>query len=80
MLSELDRLESALGAAPGGWSGHREVTARLEALLGRWRDRHAAAPAADLEADLAPDLAPDRLDTATSDEVIDFIDRELGIS
>ncbi|WP_207945542.1 type I polyketide synthase [Actinomadura sp. 7K534] len=80
VLSELDRLESALGAAPGGWSGHREVTARLEALLGRWRDRHAAAPAAALEADLAPDLAPDRLDTATSDEVIDFIDRELGIS
>ncbi|MFV2216081.1 SDR family NAD(P)-dependent oxidoreductase [Actinomadura sp. LOL_016] len=70
VLGELDRLETALGAAPGGWSGHQEVTARLEALLGRWRDRHAdaASPTAD------------RLETATSDEVIDFIDRELGIS
>ncbi|TDE34841.1 type I polyketide synthase [Actinomadura sp. 6K520] len=73
VLSELDRLETALGAAPGGWSGHREVTARLEALLGRWRDRHAGAPAAD--------PGTDRLDeAATPDEVIDFIDRELGIS
>ncbi|TDC98000.1 SDR family NAD(P)-dependent oxidoreductase [Actinomadura sp. 7K507] len=82
VLSELERLESALGAAPGGWSGHREVTARLEALLGRWRDRHAAVPAADPEAERLESerLERGRLEAATSDEVIDFIDRELGIS
>ncbi|QKG20163.1 type I polyketide synthase [Actinomadura verrucosospora] len=70
MLSELDRLEAALGAAPDGWSGHEEVTARVEALLGRLRERHAGGGAP----------ATGRLETATSDEVIDFIDRELGIS
>ncbi|WP_173267511.1 type I polyketide synthase, partial [Streptomyces pacificus] len=69
LTSELDRLEAALAA--GTTEDHRlsGVAARLRNLLARYGD--CAAP--DEEAEVA-----DRLSAASADEVLAFIDNELG--
>ncbi|TYB44905.1 type I polyketide synthase [Actinomadura chibensis] len=82
VLAEADRLETAL-SAPGLTAAdlpdgaHARITARLEALLRAWQDRHerhdgAAAPD---DAGRARDL-----DSASDSELFAVLDEELGIS
>ncbi|WP_037075679.1 type I polyketide synthase [Pseudonocardia spinosispora] len=71
VFPELDALESVLSGIPAGSDIRADVTARLQTVLSKW-----------ISADAGPqeNEAVDKLDAATADEVIDFIDRELGVS
>ncbi|WP_239133246.1 phosphopantetheine-binding protein, partial [Paractinoplanes durhamensis] len=69
LRAELDRLEAALAAAPDS-EDEDLVSARLEELVARWKQRRVPAAAA---------AVGDRLETATTDEVLAFINDELGI-
>ncbi|KAK1178067.1 type I polyketide synthase [Streptomyces sp. NBS 14/10] len=71
VLGELARLESTLSALALPEADARAVTDRLEGLLAQWKA--ASAPSAE-------DNATDRLTLATADEVLAFIDNELGTS
>ncbi|OMI37204.1 acyl carrier protein, partial [Streptomyces sparsogenes] len=77
VLSRLTGLEETLAAltAPGGngsaGAGPGQVTARLEALLAAWKAAHATGPNGG--------SAAERLEAATTDQVLDFIDKELGV-
>jgi NADPH:quinone reductase-like Zn-dependent oxidoreductase/malonyl CoA-acyl carrier protein transacylase len=71
VLAELDRIESALTAAAAEPTAHQEITARLELLMSFWRTS--------LPAPAAPDLA-DRLQSATADEVLRYIDNEFRLA
>ncbi|MEU1669267.1 SDR family NAD(P)-dependent oxidoreductase [Streptomyces sparsogenes] len=71
VLGELARLESTLSALDLPEADARAVTDRLEGLLAQWKA--ASAPPAE-------DNAADRLTLATADEVLAFIDNELGSS
>jgi len=75
VLAELGRLESALTTASVADGTRAEVTARLQTLLSRWLD--APDPAGDPAG--TADVAG-RLEAATADEVLAFIDTELGAS
>ena len=71
LLGELDRLESSLlGLAPDGEENGR-ITSRLEAVLAKWKGMQSSAGA---------QTAADRLQAATPDEVLEFIENELGVS
>ncbi|MFC9946571.1 phosphopantetheine-binding protein [Streptomyces pratensis] len=67
----LDRLEAMLAEE---WDGAEasKVTARLETLLVRWRDRSKTGGEAGSDGD-------DVLDSATDDEVLRYIDDEFGL-
>ncbi|MEW9534737.1 SDR family NAD(P)-dependent oxidoreductase, partial [Microbispora sp. NPDC049125] len=70
-LEELDRLEAALSAVgPDDHDVRSTITTRLKALMSQWN----AAPAVD-----GGDVA-ERLQTANADELLHFIDQELGMS
>ncbi|MEU5785934.1 SDR family NAD(P)-dependent oxidoreductase [Micromonospora lupini] len=71
ILAELDRIEAAL-ADTSGWddSTRGGITGRLESLLARCRP----------SADLTVDEVVDRIQTASHDEIFEFIDRDLGRS
>ncbi|WP_425543507.1 SDR family NAD(P)-dependent oxidoreductase [Streptomyces luteireticuli] len=74
VLGELDRLAvtlSSTGAADDA-TAHAEITSRLQALLSEWKDRHAPAGTEDASTKLSA--------ATTADEVLNFIDIELGIS
>jgi polyketide synthase 12 len=71
LLDELDRLETALATADADTDGHAEVAARLQAVLARWTDRRKSEPAV---------TAAQQLSDASADELLDFIDNELGMS
>ncbi|MGY0063230.1 beta-ketoacyl synthase N-terminal-like domain-containing protein [Streptomyces sp. LZ34] len=71
VLGELARLESTLSALDLPEADARAVTDRLEGLLAQWKA--ASAPPAE-------DDTTDRLTLATADEVLAFIDNELGTS
>ncbi|MFI0901910.1 SDR family NAD(P)-dependent oxidoreductase, partial [Streptomyces sp. NPDC020983] len=71
VLGELARLEGALAQLDLPEADARAVTGRLEGLLAQWKA--ASAPPAE-------DSAADRLALAGTDEVLAFIDRELGSS
>ncbi|WP_067470167.1 type I polyketide synthase [Actinomadura macra] len=73
VLDGLARLESTLTAAEN--LDADAVTARLEALLARWKAARAPA-AANGGGD---DDAADRLRTADAGQILDFIDNELGV-
>jgi acyl carrier protein len=67
-LRQLDRLEAELLGMQEGERSRDEVTRRLEQILARLTDRPStAAPA-----------AASRIRSATTAEVLDFIDNELG--
>jgi polyketide synthase 12 len=74
VLGELARLESRLSALDLPEADTRAVTDRLEGLLAQWKA--ASAPTATE----TEDNAADRLTRATADEVLAFIDNELGTS
>ncbi|MFG2001959.1 SDR family NAD(P)-dependent oxidoreductase, partial [Spirillospora sp. NPDC048911] len=70
-LDEVARLEGVLGALPDDGMDSGSVTARLEALLGNWKaSRDGAGDAS----------AAERLESANVDQVLDFVDNELGLS
>jgi polyketide synthase 12 len=71
LLAELARLESAFTAVTADEAGHATVARRLENLLAAWKE---TGPAQRKE------TAGDRLKSASADEVLDFINSELGIS
>ncbi|MFS8204680.1 beta-ketoacyl synthase N-terminal-like domain-containing protein, partial [Streptomyces sp. CWNU-52B] len=81
-LSELDKLEALLMAVPADepadeGAGHAEIATRLNAILARWNK--ARTPARSDATAGGTDLAT-AIETATENEVFDFIDRELGRS
>ncbi|WP_174551020.1 polyketide synthase dehydratase domain-containing protein, partial [Actinomadura macra] len=71
LLSELARLEAALTGADVRDGERDAVTARLEGLLAKWKHT----PGHE-----AGDGAVDRLREASAEQVLDFIDNELGVS
>jgi acyl carrier protein len=70
VLAQLDRLESMLTAVPAEDVEAARITARLEAVLSKWKEVR--------ERDGGTTVA-DQLDSSTDDEVFDFIGKELGI-
>lgn len=71
MLGEIDRLESALASVGTDGQDDGTITTRLELLLAKWKEAQNSAARASVA---------DRLQAATPDEVLDFIDNELGVS
>ncbi|WP_344535917.1 beta-ketoacyl reductase, partial [Streptomyces albiaxialis] len=89
VLDELARLEGTLGAAALKGGDARAVTSRLEALLSRWRAAQAEAGAAAVNGDGGNGSGSDgsndtgaatQLQDATADQLLNFIDNELGAS
>ncbi|MEV7192773.1 type I polyketide synthase [Streptomyces sp. NPDC093510] len=71
VLQEVARVEHALSAAVAQGLDEAAVAARLEALLARFTATTGAAADGD--------DAVDQLETATAEQVLDFIDNELGV-
>jgi acyl carrier protein len=71
LLAELDGLEKSLaGAAPDDEDRGR-ITARLQALLAQWNDDRGPEDGAGVA---------DEIESATDDDLFDFIGKEFGIS
>jgi acyl carrier protein len=69
VLTELDRLEAVLAAAPALNGDTSRITARLEAVLRSWRDARDGAEAGE----------PDDFASATDDELFQALDNlEIG--
>ncbi|TDC97026.1 SDR family NAD(P)-dependent oxidoreductase, partial [Nonomuraea deserti] len=73
ILAELDRIEARLAVMAAGCDTAGEITSRLEQLAFSWKERHH-------EADTAAEDVAGQLSSATADEIINFIDSELGLS
>ncbi|MFG2007414.1 beta-ketoacyl synthase N-terminal-like domain-containing protein [Spirillospora sp. NPDC048911] len=73
LLGEVARLESALSAADVDESDVGAVTARLEQLLEMWKRARRTADEEDAD-------AADRLKSASAEQVLDFINNDLGVS
>ncbi|MFJ6486835.1 phosphopantetheine-binding protein, partial [Streptomyces sp. NPDC091682] len=69
LLAELDRLEAALTASEPDEHTRAAVSLRLRHLLEKWRAGDEDAASADVA---------ERIESATTDEVLAFIDNELG--
>jgi acyl carrier protein len=67
----IDRLENALADVSADSDIRADVTVRLQTLLSKWMSTYETA---------AADSVAGRLQSATADEVLDFIDKELGVS
>ncbi|WP_037663602.1 SDR family NAD(P)-dependent oxidoreductase, partial [Streptomyces aurantiacus] len=72
-LRELDRLEAGLGSIAPDDSSRMRITMRLEALMSKWKG-------AEVEESAEGEAVSSRLESASADEVFDFIDKELGMS
>ncbi|WP_053733775.1 type I polyketide synthase [Nocardia sp. NRRL S-836] len=70
VLAELDRLEASLLAVDGNGGGHLTIMLRLEELLSTF-SAATSGPGDAADGDLAD---------ASVDEVVDFLERELGLS
>jgi polyketide synthase 12 len=70
VLDEVARLEGVLAAVPGNGFDPEAITARLEALLAGWKASR----------DRMGGDATERLEAASADQVLEFIDNELGLS
>ncbi|WP_329424278.1 SDR family NAD(P)-dependent oxidoreductase [Streptosporangium sp. NBC_01495] len=68
VLAVVDQLESVLSAADLNGS-HPRITARLEALLRKWRERHS---------DAEPETVEDGYDAVSDEELFLALDTELG--
>nr|AAO65797.1 monensin polyketide synthase module 2 [Streptomyces virginiae]ANZ52460.1 MonAII [Streptomyces virginiae] len=83
VLLEVARVEHTLSAAVPHGLDRAAVAARLEALLARCTATTAATGAAGAavegDGDSDGDGAVDQLETATAEQVLDFIDNELGV-
>ncbi|WP_456356043.1 type I polyketide synthase [Actinomadura macrotermitis] len=71
LIGEVDRLEASFSALAPEDATRALVTARLEALLRRWRDPSGPVPSEDPVADL---------ESATDGELFEVLERELGLS
>ena len=69
VFAELDQLDSALSEIPADSDIRASITVRLQAVLSKWMS--AQCPKKD--ADVA-----EKLQSATADEVLDFINKEFG--
>ncbi len=71
LLAELDKVESMLTGSAAAEDEHARITARLEAVLARWREvrDEAAGGVAVIE----------KLEESSDDEVFDFLGKEFGI-
>ncbi|WP_444546167.1 SDR family NAD(P)-dependent oxidoreductase [Streptomyces mashuensis] len=74
LLTELDRLAASLGTALSDDDARSHVTARLQALLAKVNES-ARNPEDEPGADVAEEL-----ESATDDDLFDFIGKEFGIS
>ncbi|MEV4826371.1 SDR family NAD(P)-dependent oxidoreductase [Micromonospora sp. NPDC049274] len=70
LLAELDRIEAALTAAAGTATSRDTITERLRQLSSTWRKQ-----TRDAESDVSG-----QLENASADEVLRFIDSELGLA
>ncbi|MDT3400316.1 SDR family NAD(P)-dependent oxidoreductase, partial [Streptomyces sp. B1866] len=71
LLAELARIESAFAAVAADDAERAVISRRLEGLMATWKE---------LGAEKREATAADRLESASADEVLDFINNELGIS
>jgi acyl carrier protein len=69
LLAELDRLEELLAAAPPGDAANSGVALRLQRLMDKWRAAEASSGPADVT---------DQIERASTSEIFDFIDHQLG--
>ncbi|MFE3551991.1 type I polyketide synthase [Streptomyces kronopolitis] len=74
-LAELDRLEDVLADVAQDDPQRARIASRLQTLLAKWSERAEADTAADDGA-----VVSDRINSATADEIFDFIDNDLGMS
>ncbi|WP_453083005.1 SDR family NAD(P)-dependent oxidoreductase [Streptomyces naganishii] len=76
LLAELDRLEASLTAvALPDDDGRSQITARLQELLAKWGDGRKAT-----EDEAAAAEVAEEIESATDDDLFDFIGKEFGIS
>ncbi|WP_273699979.1 type I polyketide synthase [Actinomadura graeca] len=80
VLDEVARLEGTLDGLVAADLDRGVVTARLEELLTRWRGASRPPDGADGAGGANGASAAERLGVATADQVLDFIDNELGMS
>ncbi|MFI9080766.1 type I polyketide synthase, partial [Streptomyces sioyaensis] len=74
-LAELDRLEDLLAAVAQDDPQRARIASRLRTLLTKWHEPE------DTEAVTQDDAGvSDRINSATADEIFDFIDNDLGMS
>jgi acyl transferase domain-containing protein/acyl carrier protein len=71
VLAELDQLELTLSAIPEGSDMRTEVTARLRTVLSKW---------VGAQDDATTEAVAGKLQSASNDEVLSFINKELGVS
>ena len=71
VLAELDRLEAMLDASAGETTESAAITARLEAVMSRWKAA---------QEQKGSTSVVEKLDSSTDEEMFDFIGKELGIS
>ncbi|MFD7924187.1 type I polyketide synthase [Streptomyces sp. NPDC059740] len=76
VLSGLDQLETALADVPGGSASRKDITARLRAVLAHWLGDGTT----DRSTEQQQEAVAGRLDDASAVEVLDFINKELGLS
>ncbi|MBV6699438.1 SDR family NAD(P)-dependent oxidoreductase [Kitasatospora aureofaciens] len=72
VLDDLDRLESSLsGSAAPDQDTSERITRRLQSILSKWIEKQGAAESGSGEVEL---------ESATPDQVFEFLDKELGLS
>ncbi|MFJ1991641.1 type I polyketide synthase [Streptomyces asiaticus] len=74
ILGELDRIEAAMATISADDVDRPRITTRLQTLLLKWGEAEQESPTSGKKA------VSDKIQSATSDEIFDFIDKELGIS
>jgi len=70
VLAELDKLESMLSAVAEESTEAASITARLEAVMSKWKETRER---------MGDITVAKKLESSTDDEVFDFIGKELGI-
>jgi acyl carrier protein len=70
VFTELDQLESILSRIPTDSDMRTSVTARLQTILSQWMGA---------QDDANSNTVASRFQSATADEVLDFIDKEFGV-
>ncbi|MFF4607922.1 type I polyketide synthase [Streptomyces sp. NPDC001339] len=78
VIDELDRLEAAMAAGPDDENLRMRVEMRLKSLLSTWGDDTAPAPAPVPAADSGSAVSS-QLESASAEEVLSFIENELGL-
>ncbi|GCD95688.1 type I polyketide synthase [Embleya hyalina] len=72
LLADLDRLAARLAEVRADEDDRAEIAGRIDRLRTAWRGRE------EHDTEAVPTSAAARLEEASADEVLDFIDRELG--